>query len=143
MANLCRVYSPPFDEFEVSLADLPGSAKTILPANPGPQIMLVMRGEGSASAYPPANVDVSTSVAELEKVPHLSKGDVFLVPAGEISISTLWGDVLVEEPRKGVSLLSRETGGRDLVGNLLQNPPSPCVWHRSFPASVVENRAWL
>ncbi|KAL0044209.1 hypothetical protein WJX82_004352 [Trebouxia sp. C0006] len=44
------VYSPPFDEFEVYKVSLPESADTIIPANQGPTVVLVMRGRGNVTA---------------------------------------------------------------------------------------------
>ena len=70
------LYSPPFDEFEVYKIAMPESADTIVPANKGPTMMLVMRGRGSVLA---------TSVLKdsaLEQETGISKGDIFFIPSG-------------------------------------------------------------
>ena len=70
------LYCPPFDEFEVYKISLPESADTIVPANKGPTMMLVMRGHGDVLA---------TSVLKdsaLEQQTGISKGDIFFIPSG-------------------------------------------------------------
>ena len=49
-----KVFSPPFDEFEVASVSVPAGASLALPANPGPQLLLVQDGGGSAAASLPA-----------------------------------------------------------------------------------------
>lgn len=69
------VYSPPFDEFEVYKVSLPASADTIVPANKGPTMLLVMRGRGNV---------VATSVLKdsaLERETRIGKGDIFFIPS--------------------------------------------------------------
>ncbi|KAL3142181.1 hypothetical protein ABBQ38_002533 [Trebouxia sp. C0009 RCD-2024] len=70
------LYSPPFDEFEVYKVSLPESANTIVPANKGPTLMLVMRGRG--------NVFATSALKDsaLEQETGISKGDIFFVPSG-------------------------------------------------------------
>lgn len=70
------LYSPPFDEFEVYKIALPKSADTIVPANKGPALMLVMRGRGTV---------VATSAlrdSALQQETGVSKGDIFFIPSG-------------------------------------------------------------
>lgn len=69
------VYSPPFDEFEVYKVSLPESADTIIPANQGPTIVLVMRGRGNVTATS------ALKASALEEQTRVSKGDIFFVPS--------------------------------------------------------------
>jgi len=69
------VYSPPFDEFEVYKVSLPQSADTIVPANKGPTIVLVMRGRGDVTATS------ALKDSSLEQQTRVSKGDIFFVPS--------------------------------------------------------------
>ncbi|KAK9816551.1 hypothetical protein WJX72_001825 [[Myrmecia] bisecta] len=71
-----RLYSPPFEEFEVFSVSLPTAKSTVLPANPGPALVLVTRGSGAAT------VTARLADAALESKPALKKGDVLFVPAG-------------------------------------------------------------
>ncbi len=48
-----KVFSPPFEEFEVASVSVPAGATLALPVNPGPQLLLVQGGGGSAAASPP------------------------------------------------------------------------------------------
>lgn len=69
------VYSPPFDEFEVYRVLLPQSVDTIIPANKGPTLVLVMTGRGEVTA---------TSAMKdllLEEQTSIGKGDIFFVPS--------------------------------------------------------------
>ena len=70
------LYSPPFDEFEVYKISMPESADTIVPANKGPTMMLVMRGQG--------NVLATSALRDcaLEQETRISKGDIFFIPSG-------------------------------------------------------------
>ena len=70
------LYSPPFDEFEVYKISLPESADTIVPANNGPTMMLVMRGQG--------NILATSALRDsaLEQETGISKGDIFFIPSG-------------------------------------------------------------
>ena len=70
------LYSPPFDEFEVYKISLPESADTIVPANKGPTLMLVMSGRG--------NVFATSALKDsaLEQETRISKGDIFFIPSG-------------------------------------------------------------
>ena len=43
-------YRPPFEEFELRSISVAASSSLQLPANEGPQILLMQRGEGSATA---------------------------------------------------------------------------------------------
>ena len=70
------LYSPPFDEFEVYKVSLPESADTIVPANKGPTLMLVMRGRGNVTATS------ALKDSALEKETGISKGDIFFIPGG-------------------------------------------------------------
>jgi len=69
------VYSPPFDEFEVYKVSLPESADTIIPANQGPTVVLVMRGRGNVTAT------AALKASALEEQTRVSKGDIFFVPS--------------------------------------------------------------
>ncbi|DBB10958.1 TPA: hypothetical protein ACH3X3_007410 [Trebouxia sp. C0006] len=69
------VYSPPFDEFEVYKVSLPESADTIIPANQGPTVVLVMRGRGNVTATS------ALKAFALEEQTRVSKGDIFFVPS--------------------------------------------------------------
>lgn len=69
------VYSPPFDEFEVYKVSLPESADTIIPANQGPTVVLVMNGRGHVTATP------ALKDSALEEQTSVSKGDIFFVPS--------------------------------------------------------------
>ena len=51
-----KVFSPPFDEFEVASVSIPAGSKIALPVNPGPQLLLIQAGGGAASATPPPGV---------------------------------------------------------------------------------------
>ena len=69
------VYSPPFDEFEVYKVSLPESADTIIPANHGPTVVLVMKGRGNVTATS------ALKASALEEQTRVSKGDIFFVPS--------------------------------------------------------------
>ncbi len=45
-----RVYRPPTEEFEIRCVTVDTGAKTVLPADPGPQLVLVQSGAGQADA---------------------------------------------------------------------------------------------
>ena len=47
-----KVFSPPFEEFEVASVSVPAGESLALPVNPGPQLLLVQGGGGSAAASP-------------------------------------------------------------------------------------------
>ena len=68
-------YSPPFDEFEVYRVSLPQAADTIVPANQGPTVVLVMKGRGYVTAHS------SMQDGALEQQTSISKGDIFFVPS--------------------------------------------------------------
>lgn len=70
-----QLYSPPFEEFEVYKVSLPAGADTIIPANKGPTVVLVMQGSGF--------VEATSTIRDkkLEREVRTSKGDVFFVPA--------------------------------------------------------------
>lgn len=70
-----RLYSPPFEEFEVYKVSLPQGADTIIPANKGPTIVLVMKGKGRISS------NAAFKDKKLECEVEVSKGDIFFVPA--------------------------------------------------------------
>ena len=70
------LYSPPFDEFEVYRVCLPLSADTIIPANNGPTMLLVMKGRGNVMAVP------ALRDSALEQNTRVGKGDIFFVPSG-------------------------------------------------------------
>ncbi len=48
-----KVFSPPFDEFEVASVSIAAGDKIALPVNAGPQLLLIQAGGGTASATPP------------------------------------------------------------------------------------------
>ena len=48
-----KLFSPPFDEFEVASVSVPAGGKVALPVNAGPQLLLIQQGGGSATATPP------------------------------------------------------------------------------------------
>lgn len=70
-----QLYSPPFEEFEVYKISLPAGADTIVPANQGPTVVLVMKGRGLIEATP------SMFDKKLLREVQTGKGDVFFVPA--------------------------------------------------------------
>ena len=70
------LYSPPFDEFEVYKISLPEFADTIVPANKGPTMMLVMQGRGNVLATS------ALKDSALEQETTVSKGDIFFIPSG-------------------------------------------------------------
>lgn len=69
------LYSPPFDEFEVYKISLPECAGTIVPANKGPTMMLVMQGRGNVLATS------ALKDSTLEQEITVSKGDIFFIPS--------------------------------------------------------------
>eukprot|EP00884_Botryococcus_braunii_P009308 jgi/Botrbrau1/18379/Bobra.0403s0003.1 len=85
-----KVYSPPFEEFEVFRVDLPASASTILPGNQGPTIVLVMQGEGSIKAVSRIVNDATQSLVTV------GTGGIFFVPAQtSLEISAAAEDLLL------------------------------------------------
>ena len=70
-----QLYSPPFEEFEVYKVSLPAGADTIIPANKGPTVVLVMKGSGV--------IEATSSIFDkkLLREVQTGKGDVFFVPA--------------------------------------------------------------
>lgn len=70
-----QLYSPPFEEFEVYKISLPAGADTIIPANKGPTVVLVMKGSGYIEAT--SNISDKKLLREVQT----SKGDVFFIPA--------------------------------------------------------------
>ena len=45
-----RLYSPPFEEFELAAVTVPAGDSAVLAPTPGPQLLLVQRGGGTAAA---------------------------------------------------------------------------------------------
>ncbi|CAA6671314.1 unnamed protein product [Spirodela intermedia] len=66
-------YTPPFEEFEVDRCSLPSGEAAVLPASPGPSLVVVVAGEGRMEA-----AAVSGSQEDYEA----AEGYVFFVPAG-------------------------------------------------------------
>jgi mannose-6-phosphate isomerase len=72
-----RVYRPPFEEFEIQIVEVPAGETVAVPANPGPLILLVQEGAGSAAA---AGGPSSLS-DDLKAQRELHRGNVLFVPA--------------------------------------------------------------
>jgi len=71
-----KVFRPPFEEFEIQLVEIPAGETVGVPVNPGPILLLVQGGKGSAVAAggPSKGPEVK---AELD----LHRGNVVFVPA--------------------------------------------------------------
>jgi mannose-6-phosphate isomerase len=74
-----KAYRPPFDEFEIQHIDVPAGESVAVPTNPGPLLLLVHAGSGSAKA-----ADGSSSVKDgaLQQQAELHRGSIVFVPAG-------------------------------------------------------------
>lgn len=73
-----RVFRPPFDEFEIQLIEAPAGETVAPSANPGPMLLLVQRGGGTARASGGAADGAELLQRELD----LHRGRVLFVPAG-------------------------------------------------------------
>lgn len=69
---LTKRYAPPFEEFEVDVSILPDGDCVVLPAIPGPSVILVLAGEGIMSQFVGKEKCRST----------LKRGDTYFIPAG-------------------------------------------------------------
>lgn len=75
-------YAPPFEEFEVDVSIVPNGHSVLLPAHPGPSVVLVLEGEG-----------LMTQVfGKDECIAKLKRGDTFFIPAG-IKLDIVSGSV--------------------------------------------------
>lgn len=74
-----KVYRPPFDEFEIQRIDVPAGETVELPPNPGPLLLLVHKGAGTATAVLPD--DFSLSESGLHRQCELRGGSVLFVAA--------------------------------------------------------------
>lgn len=89
-SDTVRRYVPPFDEFEVRRVDIPAGTGTTLPSDPGPQVLFVQTGCGSARAY---SSSTAPEAAGLRTSPQISRGHIYLVPANTvIELSAAGGD---------------------------------------------------
>ena len=60
-----KVFSPPFDEFEVASVSVAAGDKIALPVNAGPQLLLIQAGGGTANATPPPGAGLSSHSASV------------------------------------------------------------------------------
>eukprot|EP00798_Chlamydomonas_sp_ICE-L_P007541 gene7541-690_t len=72
-------YRPPFDEFEVQCVQVLPGCSASLPVNPGPLIMLVLSGSGSAEAQEGA--ESSSKTQGLDNRLDIQRGSIIFVPA--------------------------------------------------------------
>lgn len=73
-----KVYRPPFEEFEIQRMEVPSGEPVTIPTNPGPLILLVDRGAGSAQAA----AATSLKGDGLQQQVELHRGSIVFVPAG-------------------------------------------------------------
>lgn len=71
-----KAFVPPFDEFEVLAIDVPSGSTIDLPLNPGPMLLMVQRGNGSADAS--SSLQDGALVNKME----VARGSILFVPAG-------------------------------------------------------------
>eukprot|EP00775_Hariotina_reticulata_P009221 gene9221-9386_t len=71
-----KVYRPPFEEFEIQRIEVPAGELVTVPTNPGPLLLLVTAGSGSAEATS------RFSDAALLQQAELHRGSIMFVPAG-------------------------------------------------------------
>lgn len=76
MHDHVKVYRPPFEEFEIQRIEVPAGELVPVPTNPGPLLLLVTAGSGSAKA----TSDLSD--AALLQQAELHRGSIMFVPAG-------------------------------------------------------------
>jgi mannose-6-phosphate isomerase len=74
-----KAYRPPFDEFEIQHIEVPAGETVAVPTNPGPMLLLVHAGAGSAKA-----AEGSSSVKDdaLQQQAELHRGSIVFVSAG-------------------------------------------------------------
>jgi mannose-6-phosphate isomerase class I len=73
-----RAYRPPFEEFEIQRIEVPAGETVTIPTNPGPMLLLVHAGSGSAAAQTSSS---GVQDAALQKQVELHRGSVTFVPA--------------------------------------------------------------
>lgn len=78
VSDSVRRYVPPFDEFEVRRVEIPAGATAALGSDPGPQMLFVQRGSGTARARSSSNLP---QAAGLQESPQVARGHIYLVPA--------------------------------------------------------------
>ncbi|KAI8467236.1 MAG: mannose-6-phosphate isomerase [Monoraphidium minutum] len=71
-----KVYRPPFEEFEIQRVDIPAGEAVPVPTNPGPLLLLVTGGAGTATASGGA-----AASGKLQPQLELRRGSVVFVPA--------------------------------------------------------------
>ncbi|GBF93210.1 hypothetical protein Rsub_05942, partial [Raphidocelis subcapitata] len=73
-----QVFRPPFEEFEIQQVEVPAGESVRVPTNPGPLLLLVQSGAGSARAAGGAADGASLLQQQID----LHRGSVVFVPAG-------------------------------------------------------------
>lgn len=73
------MFRPPFDEFEIQRVDVPAGESVAPLPNPGPLLLLVQAGAGSAVA---AGGGPADGAEQLRAAMELRRGSVVFVPAG-------------------------------------------------------------
>jgi mannose-6-phosphate isomerase len=71
-----KVFRPPFEEFEIQLVEIPAGETVSVPVNPGPILLLVQGGKGSAKA-----AGGQSTGPELKTEVDMHRGNVVFVPA--------------------------------------------------------------
>eukprot|EP00879_Flechtneria_rotunda_P032266 GHRR01035442.1.p1 GENE.GHRR01035442.1~~GHRR01035442.1.p1 ORF type:complete len:135 (+),score=56.13 GHRR01035442.1:93-497(+) len=71
-----RVYRPPFEEFEIQRIEVPAGETVTVPTNPGPLLLLVHQGTGSARA-----TGAAVKHPALQQQVELHRGSIMFAPA--------------------------------------------------------------